>query len=97
MHLDARDCRIDRGGFQIQEPDRRRANQDKFSGKTIWRHIALQYVFGRDVSRRIVFVEVHPELAVAIGRQFETGDGDGLNAGVVYAHQDSARTGDDAE
>jgi hypothetical protein len=45
----------------------------------------------------IVMVEMHPELAVAIGRHFQAGNRNRVNAGFVDAHQDRARSGDDTQ
>jgi len=40
---------------------------------------------------------MHPELAIAVGRYFQTGDRDSLDTGLVDADQNGARTGDHAQ
>ena len=97
MNLDAWNRGVDRRGLQIEQPDRRGADQNEPAVQPIRRHPALQNVLGRDVTRRIVFVEVDPELPVAVGRYFEAGHGDRPDAGVVDPHQYGAGTGDHAQ
>jgi hypothetical protein len=40
---------------------------------------------------------MHPELAIAIGRHFQTRDRNRLDAGFIDANQDRARAGNDAQ
>ena len=90
MHLDARHCRFDRRRLEVEKADRRRADQDEPAAQPVRRHGALQHVFGRNVTRRIVLVEMDPQLTVAVGRHFEARHRHRLHAGLVDAHQDGA-------
>jgi hypothetical protein len=57
----------------------------------IRRHLAIEDVNNRDVTGLIVRREMNPELAIAVGRDHETGHGDALDAARVGAQQQSRR------
>ncbi len=97
MHFDPGHRRLDRRRLEVEQADRRGADQDEPAAKAIRRHGALQHILGRNEAGRIVLVEMHPELTVLIGRHFEARYRHGLHAGIVDAHQDGARLGDDPQ
>ena len=97
MDLDAGHRRLDRRGLDVEEADRRGADEHQPAAKTVGRRAPVQHIGGRNVARRIVLVEMHPELAVAVGRQFKAGHRDRAHAGFVGANQDGAGAGDDAQ
>ena len=82
MDFDARHGGIDRRGLQIEQPGRRGADQHQPLGKAVGRHTSLDHVDGGDVAGRVMRGEMHPKLAVAIGRQFQPGHRHAFDAGL---------------
>ena len=97
MDLDAGHRRLDRRGLDVEEAGRRGADEHESAVKTIGRRASVQHIGGRYIARRIVLIEMHPELAVAVGRHFKTGHRHRAHAGVVGANEDGAGAGDDAQ
>ena len=93
MDLDAGHGRIERRGLDVEQPDGRGADQHQLAGDPIGGDAALDHVLGRHVAGRVVRREMDPELAVAVGRNFEPGHRDAFDAGGVGADQDGAGSG----
>ena len=54
---------------------------------------AFQHIDGGDVARLVVRREMHPKLAVAVGRHLKAGQRDALDAGRIHPDQDGAGAG----
>ena len=97
MDLDAGHRRIERRGLDVEQADGRCADQHELAGEPVGWNAPFEHVLGRHVARRIVRAEMDPELAGAVGRDFEAGHRDALHAGGVGADQDGAGIGDHAQ
>ena len=93
MHLDPRQYRIDRRGLHIEQPDRRGSDQHQLAGDAGGLDRARQNITGRHVTRRIMAGEMDPELAVAVGWDLESRNGDGADSGGIGLDRQRARAG----
>ena len=97
VHLDAGHRRLDRRGLDVEQADRRGADEHQSAAQPVRSQPPLQDVLGGYVTRRIVLVEMHPELAVAVGRHHQPRHRHRLHAGLPGVHQDGAGVADDAQ
>ena len=88
VNLDTRHRRIDRRGLDIVEPHRRGPDQHQLVRYLFVRNGSVEHVGCRNKDRRIVARKVNPELAVAIGRNLQTPDGDALDTGFFGSDDD---------
>jgi hypothetical protein len=73
------------------------ADQNQLAADPVGGHVVLQNVLGRYVTVWVVRRKMNPELSIAVGRHFETGDGDATDAGGVALDPDRTGVGDDAQ
>ena len=69
--------------LRSQQSYRRRADQHELARDLFGRDAPLKHVGCRDIDRRIVGREMNPKLAVAVGRNLESFDGNALDTRLV--------------
>ena len=87
----------DRRGLDVVQSGRRRSDQHQLARDPVRCDAAFQHIDGRDIDRGIPVRIMHPELAIAIGRDGETLDADALDAGLVGLDQDRPRAARDPQ
>jgi hypothetical protein len=73
VHLDAGHSRLDRRGLSVEEADRRSADEHQPAAHAVGVDAAVQHIRRRNETRRIVLVEMDPELPVAVGGHLKHG------------------------
>ena len=98
MDFDAGHGRIDRRGLDVEQPDRRGADQHELAGEPLGRHAPFEHVLGGHVTAPDRAAEMDPELR-RCGRSGFRGPGTATlcDAGRVGPDQDGAGAGDDAQ
>ena len=80
VHLNARHCRIEWRGAQVEQSRRTGANQHDAPLDLGSIDLAVQQVSGRNEPSPVTRREMHPDLALGVGRHLNGTDAHGDNA-----------------